>query len=129
MHLSKSIGYKFKYKDFNGSEAICEIEAIRLQDGRVVVIATELDENCALPVNSSVESLATAACKSLNVHPGQLVLITHYVSGTHGECHPELFDLVAFGQIRPQSDPAFVSPAWDRMNTCDWEALGIPPRS
>src|SRR5438093_12008457 len=78
----------------------CTIEATKLPDDRVVVIATERMDNPGPSITNEVEYLATAVCRYLGIDPLKLVWIEYYGYPAPGN-PPRLrtYDRVTFTRI------------------------------
>lgn len=97
---------------------------------RVVVIATELDDNDGTSITNSVENIATLICRQFEIDPVVLVWIEHYPDRNfdrRGEPEdPETFDLVHMELIR-DPHPRFAHPRWSRMKRIEVEELIAQP--
>lgn len=135
---------RFDYRGFFGRPAWCGLEVIPLEDGRTVVIATELEDNPGTSVTSVAEHLASHVCDRFGIDPDRLVWVEHYVypSATRpGE--PRAFEMVNFRRLPPPAirwleavlrhHPSgwpgfFEDPEWRPMGDRDWQALGLLSR-
>lgn len=110
--------------------AVCRIEAIRLVDGRAVVIVVELPDNTGTSVTNACEELATQVCQQLGIDVRQLVWIEHYgFASCFDPQRVRTYDLVTFASVQPRRSPAFEGPSWRPMTDADWRALGLEPRA
>ena len=141
----KRVFDRFEYQGFNGCECFCHLEILSLEDGRTVVIATELEGNPGTSITNSAEHLASMVCDRFEIHPQKLVWIEHYgYPGGSAGLRERTFDLVTFSRRKAESihwSPAvlkakrdgwpgyFQEPNWRPMKDEDWWMLGLPLRS
>jgi hypothetical protein len=121
--------YRFTYRNMLCNRGCCGIEAIKLKDGRVVVIATELEDNPGMSITNAAEYVATQICRSLDIDPHKLVWIEHYgyVSPMRA-LRPRTYDRVTFTRITPGHELYFHEPTWSVMKETNWCELGLEPR-
>ena len=118
----------FQYHDCWGRLGACAIEALKLRDGRVTVIATELRDNPGMSITNAAEYVATELCQYLGVDPVHLVWIEHYGYPAPAGFPKRTYDLVTFARITPGESRFFHEPTWRVMKEADWQSLGLPPR-
>jgi hypothetical protein len=139
----------FSYRDVHRRQAICRIEATKLSDGRVAVIASERSDNPGMSITNAAEHAASEVCRQLEIDPYQMAWIEHYpadpcpvCSGTGKRtpvkclaCHGRgtrrekaTYDLVTFGGITPGAEVFFHEPHWRPMKDADWQELGLERR-
>ena len=129
MHWQHVIMERFTFPNVHGRKGECRIEATKLPDGRIVVIATELADNPGMSITNAAEYVATDVCEALGIAPHQLIWIEFYgypASPSFGR--KRTYDLVTFATMTPEGRPIFHEPRWRPMNEGDWKTLGIPAR-
>lgn len=129
---------RFEFRGFQCCRCHCQLELIPLSDGRMVVIATEVEDNPGTSITNVAEYLASFVCGQFHVEPGTLVWIEHYGYGTTSR--DRTFDLVTFQRrpaekiswspavrrIHPDGWPGcFDEPDWRPMTDADWRDLGL----
>lgn len=135
---------RFEYRGFHGCRCICSLEMLFLHDGRIAVIATELEDNPGTSITNVAEHLASEACDRFDIDPDNLVWIETYGYPASGPGERQrTYDLVTFARCKPESirwSPAvrathpdgwpgyFEDPVWRPMQDEDWRALGLSPR-
>ncbi len=113
----------FAYKAMNTCDGICRIERCELDDGRVLFICEDIDENPGQSTTNTIESIALQLCKRFRVNPEQLVLIQHYPASI---IMKEEWHMVRFSQRSLRT--GFSDPTWHPMKEGDWRRLGYKPR-
>ncbi len=78
----------------HGREMKCDLHVTWLDDGRIVVVASERDDNPGASVTNAAEFIATWACARLELDPQLLVWIEHYPASRRRPRHS--FDLATF---------------------------------
>jgi hypothetical protein len=132
---------KFCFRGLNGCAAHCDLEILRLADGRTLVIATERKDNPGASVTNVAEHLASYVCDRFGIDPDRLVWIEHYAyPGTVNPKRDREYDRVTFRrrtpelirwsesilQCHPDGWPGyFEKPDWRPMKEKDWLELGI----
>ena len=127
MQIDHLLLVRFAFRSVHRHIAECGIEAIKLADDRVVVIATELSDNPGMSITNAAEYVATAVCRQLAIDPLKLIWIEHYGYPVPG--HPErprTYDRVTFESITPFQEIWFHRPDWKVMRIDDWRNLGLP---
>lgn len=135
---------RFEYRGFHGCRSWCRLEVLPLRDGRVAVIATEVEDNPGTSVTNVAEHLASFVCDTFKIDPDKLVWVEHYAYGSAANPRrAEEYDLVTFVRLGPQRvlwSPCvtlgqpdgrpghFDDPQWRPMSDEDWCALGLDPR-
>ena len=113
----------FAYKSPNGFDGVCRIERVDLNDGRVVVICEEVDDNPGMSITNAIEYVALQLCDQFRIEPEQLVLIEHYDTWFARERE---WNLVEFQQRSMME--GFKEPSWHPLSSADWAILGMKPR-
>jgi len=113
----------FAYKSMNRCDGICRIERCELEDGFVLFICEDLDENPGQSTTNTIESIAFQLCKRFRVKPDKLILIQHHPLSLipKGE-----WLMVDFSERSPRN--GFSDPRWRPMEEKDWVRLGYRPR-
>jgi len=119
---------RFEYRDMHGRIGVCAIEAIKLPESGIAVIATELKDNPGMSITNAAEYVATAVCKRLRLDPHYLVWIEHYGYPSPLSKLPRTYDRVTFARITSDREPFFHEPKWSAMKEKDWRDLGLEPR-
>ena len=120
---------RYRFRGLHGREAWCNLEIVWVNDGRAVVIATEVKDNPGASVTNAFEQLAYSVCIGFRIGPSELVWIEHYGYPVPGDCKlPRTFDLVTFTILPRGHDAVFAHPKWRSMCDEDWLALGLEPR-
>jgi hypothetical protein len=118
---------RFAFRGLHGRPGVCDVEFVRLSDGRTLVICAERDDNPGASVTNAAELIATQVCQHYQIDPAALVWVEHYPPGrAHGKT-PD-WDRVTFQIIRAGHHWYFAEPDWRPMRPQDWLALGLPPR-
>lgn len=142
---------RFRFAGLHGNPAECGIERIALQDGRVVIVATELPDNPGTSVTNAVEILVLAVCQTFRIEAQNLVWVEHYPVEKCPRCTAEgrcdfqshacsicrgtgtrreaTYDLVTFKFQRLFHVWRFLEPQWRPMQPDDWMEMGLAPRS
>jgi hypothetical protein len=112
-----------------GRVSVCDMDVESLDDGRVVVICTEREDNPGTCVTHSATFLARTVCRYWSLHPAHLVWIEHNPARGEGAgCLVATWELVTFKwDGRSASIPKFYDPAWRPMEHIDWWVLGLSP--
>ena len=119
---------RFEFRGFRGCRCHCGLAILPRPDGRVVVVATECDDNPGTSVTNVAEELATVVVTTFRIDPAKLVWIEHYPPGKiHGK--REDWDLASFTVKRDAGGQflAFDDPVWQPMTPQDWANLGLDP--
>ena len=91
----------FTFAGFHGAEATCDLELVRLADGRTLCVAYEREDNPGTSVTNAAEHLASAVCDRFGVEPRRLVWVEHYAYPSPSSAIPlRTWDLVTWGEIR-----------------------------
>lgn len=121
---------KYCFTGFHLCLCWCQLEILKLKDGRTAVIATELKDNPGTSITNAMEILAATVCLDFGIDVYKLVWIEHYgypcpVCPTE----PRGFDRVEFA-ITPNSTDGtvFSDVRWRPMQDADWLALDLTPR-
>lgn len=109
----------------NGRRSRCGIDVHPLDDGRVVVICTELPDNPGMSITNAVEQIATAVVRGQRIIPERLVWIEHWPAASRGG-GPSTWDLVTF-KLSQRSIWEFRYPSWRPMTPLDWAELDLKP--
>jgi hypothetical protein len=118
---------RFEFKGFHGCRSCCALNIEQIEDGRTVVICSELEDNPGTSITNAVEMIASQAVNQLELDPAKLVWIEHYPpEKVHG--NTEDWDLVTFGAIFHDGiRTVFDDPIWRRLGREDWDSLGLEP--
>lgn len=119
-----AVAWVYHFRGLHGCESKCGLRILTREDGRVVVICSELPDNPGTSVTNFVEELAGLVCVEYRIHPTRLVWIEHYVSHRR---HPKPdWDLVTFKSVSDGRRAVFFEPQWRPMRVADWRELGLP---
>src|SRR5437870_4300282 len=118
---------RFHFYGFHGCTAWCALEILRLDDGRTVVIATEVKDNPGTSITNACEHLACRICIEFSIHPIDLIWIEHYGYPMPGDAkrHPRTYDLVTLTILPRGHHVVFTHPQWRPMRDEDWLAMGL----
>ena len=121
---------RYRFRGFHGCDAWYALDILKANEGRTVVIATEVEDNPGTSVTNAAEELACQVCVEFSIDPSQLVWIEHYGYPAPGELkrHPRTYDLVTFTISPAARGAVFRQPQWRPMRNEDWLALGLEPR-
>ena len=111
---------EYKFKGFHGCDSKCDIEIIRRGDGKIVVIATELDDNPGTSITNIVETLATEICQAHDIKHFDLIWIEHYPERGRYSRLPESWDLVTFNMLTGQG---LSDPRWNRLDVSELQRI------
>jgi hypothetical protein len=122
----------FPFEGLQGCQSYCGIERIDLDDGRVVIVCTELPSNPGTHVRHFAAELATLVCNVCGVDPATVVWIDGYATGPlQGHFDLVTFKKVCHGPNKADPDAAweFALPQWRAMQPQDWAELGLEQRT
>ena len=105
----------FEYPGLHGATSHCELEIHRGRH-RVIVEATERDDNPGLSVTNAAESVATLACRSYGIEPDTLVWIEKY---PYSSTFPPSIDRVEFKVVGDE----FYSPRWTTLTNDEYDDI------
>lgn len=122
--LDKNLPSLYAFKNQRGFDGICRIERIDLEDGRVLFICEDIDENPGVSSENSIEYIALQLCENFQIDPSVLLLIQHFrITNLNN-------NKWYFVEFKKQDiEEGFLDPGWKTMTTEDWEELGYRPRS
>jgi hypothetical protein len=128
--LNRIVLERFKFTGLCGRRSWCGLALIPRSDGRIVVVASEREDNPGTSVTNACEELATMVVQTFGLDARKVIWIEHYPPGKiHGK--HEDWDLVTFGETRWDQDfdrfVLFDGPTWRRMQAADWHDLGLDP--
>ena len=120
----ETIETTYHFKGFHGCESKRGLRISPLQDGRVLVVCSELPDNQGTSVTNFTEALAGLVCTDYGIDPARLVWIEHYVPH-RGHPKPD-WDRVTFKVVSDGRGAVFFEPRWRPMREADWHVLGLP---
>jgi hypothetical protein len=115
----------YRFTGLGDCASTCHLRILPLNDGRRVVICSELPDNHGTSVTNFAEELAGLVCTDYAIDPERLVWIEHYPASTY---HRKAdWDLVTFAvHLSDGRRSVFEEPTWRPMQAADWQALGLP---
>ncbi len=108
----------YQFPGLYGFPSKCGL-AIYKQEGRAVVVFTELPDNPGTSVTNAIELLATQVCSEMLLHyrPADIRFVEHYPADRHRQ--KETYDLVQLEWDGSQ----FKSPRWSRLDVAATDSL------
>jgi len=122
--LDKNSPLLYAFKSQRGFDGICRIERIDLEDGRVLFICEDIDENPGVSSENSIECIALQFCENFQIYPNDLLLVQHFSITNLSD---NKWYYVEFK--KQDMKEGFLDPSWKTITTEDWEEIGYRPRS
>ena len=123
LELKKDAPELFAYKSPNRWDGICRIQRFDLENGKILFIFEDIEDNPGINTTNNIEFIAIQICESFDVEPNDLILIEHYYVSYH---NGDEWNLVEFEEKSLQK--GFTNPSWKTMGLNDWNILGYHPR-
>lgn len=114
--------FEFKAMPVHAFMSKCGLKFVKRQDGKTVIILTDLtgyDPDPGMSVTNSIANLATLVCRLYEILPDDAVFIEHYLYNRYNSNDKETFDLVELSWDGEE----FSSPLWKHLTKEEFERM------